>query len=868
MVETTADVEDALRSGNAPARLLHDIWAQREPVPDRLASQGAKKTSVRQIGWLQDNVRLARRFTTSALRQEEFLLVCDAASEILRLWDDVSEQDRLELVRVRMDYAAALTRLGATRAARRELEQCIGDSFLPRLGAELKADVLIQLGNVLREESHFAAVRAMRLQLAEEALGFYRRALDLTPERLEAVLLVAAASLIIGEEGSSMWSEARSLASQILTLVNGIERTDGERFSTVFSRAIAYAILGKLEESAAAYGRLANIEGVTTSELAEARYRAQFLAEAVGKDRKYFNPAFPPLQLIVFVGHQPDLDAAPDHQQRFSTARIDGVRALLAEKLEAMGARAGLASCCAGGDLLFAEALLARQGTLHLVLPWSRADFRANRIVPFDGPGPAPRWTPLFDTALETASTVRELGQMYEPGSDITWQYMTEVTAGIALNTARTSRLDIQPMALWDGLPGRRVGGTESFVEFWRQQVGIEPAIIDLPSLLEGRRGRAHEISVARCEEFTMKQQVKSILFADIVGYSKLNERVIPEFINVFLERVSRLISESRNAPLSVNTWGDAVYAVFDFAHQAGAFALELTQMIQENEADWIQKGLFWEEATGGAAGAVQVHPLNIRVGLHTGPVFIQYDPIVRRLGFTGAHVNRAARIEPVTKPGEVYASEEFAALAELDLEIERKSHAGNGDTQRTGFSCEYAGTMPLAKKFPGRHRIYRVLPKKPFGLEDLARAAHEAYCLEAKARGETLATNSTIQPWETLPEDLRDANRAQVADIPNKLQFLGYELAPGHGLHPSAIVISDAQLEHLSFREHGRWMKDRLRRGWTYGPQKDAARKEHPMLIPWEKLSEEEKEKDRDTVRHVPKLVEKAGFRIRKIDA
>jgi class 3 adenylate cyclase len=455
---------------------------------------------------------------------------------------------------------------------------------------------------------------------------------------------------------------------------------------------------------------------------------------------------------------------------------------------------------------------------------------------------------------------------MYEQGTDVSWQYMTEVTAGIALNIARASRLDVQPLALWDGLPGRAAGSTESFVDFWRHQVEIEPVIIDMPTHGARSNRRPIELSDTRCEESTMKQQVKSILFADIVGYSKLNERVIPEFVNCFLERVSRLIGASRNAPLSVNTWGDAVYAVFDFAHQAGGFALELAQMIQEGEADWIQKGLFWEDGAAGTTATATKHPLNIRIGLHTGPVFMHYDPIVRRLGFTGAHVNRAARIEPVTKPGEVYASEEFAALAELNFEIERKRSAGNGTPPRNSFYCEYAGTMPLAKKFPGRHRIYRIIPKKPFAVEDLARAAHEAYCGEAQARGETPGTNSSIRPWDELPEDLRDANRAQVADIPNKLQFLGYELAPGHGLHPSMISISDTQLEHLSIREHDRWMKDRLRNGWAYAPQKDVSRKYHHLLIPWEKLSEEEKEKDRDTVRNVPNLVAKAGFRVRKL--
>ena len=47
-----------------------------------------------------------------------------------------------------------------------------------------------------------------------------------------------------------------------------------------------------------------------------------------------------------------------------------------------------------------------------------------------------------------------------------------EVTAGLALQTARISRLDVQPLVLWDGLPGWSTGGTAGFAEFWRDDLG------------------------------------------------------------------------------------------------------------------------------------------------------------------------------------------------------------------------------------------------------------------------------------------------------------------------------------------------------------------------------------------------------------
>jgi class 3 adenylate cyclase len=402
-------------------------------------------------------------------------------------------------------------------------------------------------------------------------------------------------------------------------------------------------------------------------------------------------------------------------------------------------------------------------------------------------------------------------------------------------------------------------------VNFWQQQLRREPTILELPAPRVTSRSSHGAIAATRCERATLHQEVKSMLFADIVGYSKLTESVIPEFVGAFLERVSQLMAESKHPPRSVNMWGDAIYAVFDFASDAGSFALELTQMIQEGKDEWLRHGLYWEESGAGPESSKK-HPLNIRVGLHAGPVFVHYNPVVRQLGYTGGHVNRAARIEPIAGHGEVFASEEFAALAELGREIQR--HTGATMVDRESFVCDYAGSMQLAKSYPGRHRIYRVVPQRELAIEELAQGIHEFYCAKEKARGATRETNTSLRPWAELPEDLKNANRAQAADIPNKLLALGFELAPSFGSKASEMAITDAQVEALAIREHDRWMDDRRRHGWARSSNKtkDEARKQHPSLIPWEQLSEPEKEKDRDTVRNLPDYIEMAGFRVRKI--
>ena len=214
-----------------------------------------------------------------------------------------------------------------------------------------------------------------------------------------------------------------------------------------------------------------------------------------------------------------------------------------------------------------------------------------------------------------------------------------------------------------------------------------------------------------------------------------------------------------------------------------------------------------------------------------------------------------------------MYASEEFTSLAALGYEIlKHENLSGGAPEDNAGFFCEYTGSKPLAKGYPGRFRLYRVLPKRVFALEDLARAIHELYCVEAAANGDTPETNPSLVSWERLTEEGREANLAQAGDIPNKLRTLGYELAPGHGLAPEEIQISDAQLEAMAIREHDRWSEDRKRQGWTYAPKRDNSRLNHPLLVPWEQLNEREKQKDRDAVRNLPKLITTAKFRVRKI--
>ena len=71
--------------------------------------------------------------------------------------------------------------------------------------------------------------------------------------------------------------------------------------------------------------------------------------------------------------------------------------------------------------------------------------------------------------------------------------------------------------------------------------------------------------------------------------------------------------------------------------------------------------------------------------------------------------------------------------------------------------------------------------------------------------------------------------------------------------------------VEEMSRNVHEVWAKSRMDQGWTWGPQRDDQLKKHPDLVPYDKLSEELKDYDRDTSMQTIKLILKLGFKITK---
>lgn len=97
--------------------------------------------------------------------------------------------------------------------------------------------------------------------------------------------------------------------------------------------------------------------------------------------------------------------------------------------------------------------------------------------------------------------------------------------------------------------------------------------------------------------------------------------------------------------------------------------------------------------------------------------------------------------------------------------------------------------------------------------------------------------------------------------------------ISAGDDYTPHPINLDDVEVEDelIELREaiaenaHEVWAETRRREGWTYGPMRDDAKKQHPDMLPYNRLPESEKEYDRVMAMNTIKLVKKLGWEFRK---
>ncbi|MBI1347956.1 hypothetical protein GC163_16905 [bacterium] len=156
----------------------------------------------------------------------------------------------------------------------------------------------------------------------------------------------------------------------------------------------------------------------------------------------------------------------------------------------------------------------------------------------------------------------------------------------------------------------------------------------------------------------------------------------------------------------------------------------------------------------------------------------------------------------------------------------------------------------PLAIPFGSYEKSVRLNTLSHANQEQLAKQFHQDY------QSHYCGTDriGSCADWERLATTYRQANESAALHALIKLHSLKMRHVSRSRLsaaETSRIVErpEPEEIELLAKMEHNRWMADRLLDGWRWGPVRDEAGKQRPQLVPWQFLSEEERDKDRTQV-------------------
>ena len=560
--------------------------------------------------------------------------------------------------------ALACARSGARGYAMKHVERLLARTDLE---SNLRTEALSLAGRIAKDRMAAVGNGAQGLQAAEQARAYYRQAWVQTADSFPGIN-AATLSLLTGDA-----ADARHIASAVRTRCLDTANADHWLHATLGEASL---LLGDRDGALHWYAKAREQAGRRYGDLASMRRQLRLLVPQSPLAQEMLGILHVPC-VVLFTGHM--IDRAGRPAPRFPPHLAPAVEAALGKALD--DADAGFAYCSAacGADILFIEQALARGIEVNVVLPFGREDFKRTSVA-FAGD----EWVARFDRALSRAATVNVCVDEGYLGDDVLFDFAAKLMQGLVLLRAQQLETRALLLAVAEPESNPLKGGTWSNVLAW-QSLGLDERTIDISDL---RNKAPHAPTITAAPLITTsaveskarswgKRQIKTMLFADVVGFSKLTEESAPAFFFDFLGRVAHEIKTSSVAPVSSNTWGDGLFIVYDEAAPGVEFALRMRDAIAST--DWRALGL---------------PPLIARIAIHTGPVFQAFDPVIQRINHFGSHVTRAARIEPVTAAGCVYITEQTAALLTVD---------GNHP-----FTCDYLGKVTLAKGY-GASTLYRV---------------------------------------------------------------------------------------------------------------------------------------------------------------
>ena len=544
---------------------------------------------------------------------------------------------------VRFLQALAMARLGDPHAALRIYER----NRVEEIGTE---DAVSLKGRLLKD----LAVRAEgedQARLFRESSEAYHRA-NLLSDGYFSAINAATTSFLAGQRES-----ARRLAAAIG------ERPDvanPDNFFAAASAAEAMLVRGEVEEATALYAAARQRADASPGYIASTARQVQLIARHLdisNEQREQLLAAIRPSPIIHFCGH---MFRAGWDQEAVVAKAVEDI-------LDETGALIAYGPLACGADIVIAEAILARGGELHAVMPFAEEDF-LRTSVRLGGP----QWEERYVRARDAAASVTFATQIQHVDDDELFAYCSKLVMGLARLRAEIMQTDAFQLAVWDGKAPNGVAGTAADCAEWARQGG-KTYTIPIPK----ERPQLDFVAMSDPAD-RPRWALRSMLFADFAGFSRLDEDALAQFLGVVMGRIAKVLDRHSDAVLHRNSWGDAVYVVITTPEEAAKIALEIQSELTPKLL--VEIGLPAEDG--------------MRISLHHGPIFEHFDAVQSARTFYGTEVTVAARIEPRVPVGAIFTTQPFAAMIESD---------------RNNYSFEYVGAMDLAKNY-GVRILYRLV--------------------------------------------------------------------------------------------------------------------------------------------------------------
>ncbi len=312
----------------------------------------------------------------------------------------------------------------------------------------------------------------------QQALDLYRRAWRVR----DTYPGINAAALALELEGPE---EGQAIAAEVLAALDAAPCENVDRW-TYATRGEAHLILGDLDEARRWYRRAVAADPKAVVAIATMRDQARILVGLVGHPEDALDDVFTIRSVAAFTGHRLD---GPDEPERFPADLEEDVRVTIRERIQALDVGFAFSSAARGGDLLFLEEVLNRNGSARVFLPFPADAFVETSVGD---------WEPQFRRVLAhpRVRTV-ELRPDVPPGAELPAAFAAcnDAVRRAAIDFARPFGSEPTLLALWDGEPSRGPGGTGHAVEAWRA-TGHPVVILDLSE--EGRSAGKGLVESAR----------------------------------------------------------------------------------------------------------------------------------------------------------------------------------------------------------------------------------------------------------------------------------------------------------------------------------------------------------------------------------